>query len=131
MLVLSLCLGILSSCGADKKGDNEGIKEYCQKYVSDYKILEEKEEGEIVVSVTAPDFSNIVEAIVNEGKENIEIEDIEKAVKDNPDCEKKYVFSVCSEEKEEIEEKFFEKLSEELIIDAIQKIEYREKWSVE
>lgn len=131
LLVLSFSIAIVSSCVKEKNANNEGIKEYCQKYVTDYKILEEKEKGEIVISVTAPDFNDIVEEIGNKGKEDIDIEVIEKSVKGNPDCEKEYVFSVSSEEKEAIEEKFYEKISEELMIDAIRKVEYREEWGVE
>lgn len=71
----------------------------------------------------------IVSSCVKEKNANIEV--IEKSVKGNPDCEKEYVFSVSSEEKEEIEEKFYEKISEELMIDAIRKVEYREEWGVE
>lgn len=133
LVMTGLSLVMLSSCGISKKEDNSNaLKKYCEKYVSEYEVIEEKENGSIMVSVNAPDFKNIAEAIMAENGENdITVNDIEKIVNEYPDYKKEYKFWVDANEKDEVEKGFLSEISEELIVDAIKNIDYTEEWSAE
>lgn len=85
-----------------------------------------------MVSVNAPDFKNVAEAIMAENGENdITVNDIEKIVNEYPDYKKEYKFWVDADEKDEVEKGFLSEISEELIVDAIKNIDYTEEWGAE
>lgn len=133
LVMTGLSLVMLSSCGITKKEDNSNaLKKYCEKYVLEYEVIEEKENGAIMVSVNAPDFKNVAEAIMAENGENdITVNDIEKIVNEYPNYKKEYKFWVDANEKDEVEKGFLSEISEELIVDAIKNIDYTEEWSAE
>lgn len=133
LVMTGLSLVMLSSCGITKKEDNSNaLKKYCEKYALEYEVIEEKENGAIMVSVNAPDFKNVAEAIMAENGENdITVNDIEKIVNEYPNYKKEYKFWVDANEKDEVEKGFLSEISEELIVDAIKNIDYTEEWSAE
>ena len=85
-----------------------------------------------MVSVNAPDFKSVTEAIMAENGENdITVNDIEEIVNEYPDYKKEYKFWVDTDEKDEVEKGFLNEISEELIVDAIKNVDYTEEWSAE
>lgn len=133
LVMIGLSIVMLLSCGISKKEDNSNaLKKYCEKYVSEYEIIEEKENGSIMVTVNAPDFKSITEVIMAEkGENDITVNDIEKIINEYPDYKKEYKFWVDADEKDEIEKGFLNEISEELIVEAIKNVDYTEEWSAE
>lgn len=133
LVMIGLSLVMLSSCGISKKEDDgNALKKYCEKYASEYEVVEEMENGAVMVTVNAPDFKSVTEAIIAENGENdITVNDIEKIVDEYPDYKKEYKFWVDADKKDEVEKVFLSEISEELIIEAIKKVDYAEEWSAE
>lgn len=133
MLYMVSCLFVLSSCSATREQDSEeGIKQYCEQYVSQYEVLENGNDDTIMVSITAPDFGVIVKKIVSESdNKEVTIGSIKKKIEENPECIKKYSFSVNRENNDEIKDAFLRELSKDLIVDAIKNSKYNEDWSVD
>lgn len=133
LVMIGLSLVVLSSCGISKKEDDgNALKKYCEKYASEYEVIEQKENGAIMVSINAPDFKSVTEAIMAENGENdITVNDIEEIVNEYPDYKKEYKFWVDADEKDEVEKGFLNEISEELIVDAIKNVDYTEEWSAE
>lgn len=127
------CVFILSSCSATREQDSEdGIKQYCEQYVSQYEVLENGDNDTIIVSVTAPDFGGIVKKIVSESdNKEVTFGSIKKKIEENPKCIKKYSFSVNRVNNDEIKDAFFRELSKDLIICAIKNSNNNEDWSVD
>lgn len=128
----AVILGVIVLVACEKKDDKDAIKDYCMQYVSKYEVIQEKPDGKFEISVLAPDFEQVIETILTEDKE-IEITSIvlEEAVEKYPDCEKEYIFYSDSDQMENIEKAFLEEVSHELVVSAIKKVEYKEKWDVE
>lgn len=133
LLLIGLSLAMLSSCGKiNKEDDIDAVKKYCENFASKYEILDKGENGNVMMSINAPDFKSIMEFIIEEKKgQNITADDIEKAVEEHPECKKEYIFWSDGEGNNEIIKDFLEIVSEELIVEAIKNVEYTEEWSVE
>lgn len=132
VVMIGLSLAILTSCGTSEKEKDDALKNYCEKYASEYEVIEQMENGAIMVSVNAPDFKSVTEAIMAENGENdITVNDIEEIVNEYPDYKKEYKFWVDTDEKDEVEKGFLNEISEELIVDAIKNVDYTEEWSAE
>ncbi|MGN0408912.1 MAG: hypothetical protein ACI4E3_00745 [Candidatus Fimousia sp.] len=133
ILFIGLSLVILSSCGIFRdENDSKSMKKYCEKYVSEYKVMEKKDNGSVMISVNAPDFKRMLEVIIEENEEkDITVDDIEKVAKKYPDYKKEYKFWVDTEEDDEIKKAFLNEVSKELIVEAIKNVEYTDEWSVE
>lgn len=129
--LISLTLVMLSSCEILKKEDDSNrLRKYCEKYTSEYEVVEKKEDGAIMVKIDAPDFKSIIEDILFEnGKKDVTVDDIEKAVDEYPDYNKEYKFWVNCDD--EVERGFLNEISEELIVEAIKNIDYTEEWSAD
>lgn len=132
LILLELCLIILSSCSEQyKSDDNDEVKKYCEKYALEYKIIEKKED-DVMVSINAPDFKKIMDVLMEEKhNEDITANDIEKAVERYPDYKKDYIFWTDDKENNKIKKEFLEKVSEELMVEAIKNVKYEETWGIE
>lgn len=132
-ILIGLSLLLLSSCGKFNKEDNrDAMKSYCENYTSKYEIIEHGQDGAVMVNISAPNFTDIVSLILEENNNHdITVKDIERAVKEHPECKKEYIFWADEEKNDEIKKEFLEKVSEELMIEAIKNVEYTEEWSVE
>lgn len=132
-VLIGLSLVMLSSCGIFNKEDGrDAMKRYCENYTSKYEIIEQGQDGAVMVTISAPDFKSIVSLIIEENNnQDISVNDIERAVEEHPECKKEYIFWAEDEESDEIKKEFLEKVSEELMIEAIKNVEYKEEWSVE
>lgn len=126
----------LSACGRvnkeEKKKTDKELKNYCANYSSEYEVLESGENGASQIRIDAPDFRMIIKNLLDEkGGQDITVNDIEEAVKKHPEYAKKYVFWTDAENEDEIEKRFLEEVSKDLIIEAIENTEIREEWSAE
>lgn len=136
MLLFVISSIALSACGIvnreEKKETDEELKSFCANYSSEYEVLEGGENGASQISIDAPDFRRIIRSILDEeGVQDISVNDIEEAAKKHPEYTKKYVFLTDAENEDEIEKRFLEEVSKDLIIEAIENTEIREKWSEE
>lgn len=133
LVLIGLSLVMLSSCGTfNKEDDRDAMKRYYENFTSKYEIIERGQDGAVIVKISAPDFKSIVSHIIEENNnQDISVNDIEKAVEEHPECEKEYIFGADDEDSDKIKKEFLEKVSEELIIEAIKNVEYVEEWSAE
>ena len=132
-VLLLLFLGMLglSACSSEKEeNSNDDVKNFCKQYASDYTFIESKDET-CVVSVEAPDFEKIVKILLEDGEQELNADLLQEVIENNPDCTKEYIVNVENEDTLVIEEAFLEQVSYELMVAAIQNVEYEEKWSVE
>lgn len=131
ILFLFVLLILLSGCSNKDKVDNSS-SDYFTRYMSDYTIKQENNDGTIVISIIAPDYESIVKNVIKteQGKE-LNIENINDVAKEYPDYIKEYIFVVDELSSEKMEEAFKDKIVEELIKSAITNIEYEEGWSTE
>ena len=132
LLSMAAVFMMLSSCGVKKEDDSEILQAFCSQYASEYEVIESREDEAIQVSVEAPDFGKIA-AIISEqdSGDSITAREIKKAAKQYPDYKKEYTFWVKTEDEEVIEQGFLTKVSEELIVEAIQNVKYTEAWGTE
>lgn len=123
-------LSLFSSCKTNEKEDESDVmKNYCEDFTNNYEI-EEKGDGTIKVKVVAPDFKSIAELILEKtNNTDFSVNDIKKTADENPELVKGYEFLVTREDKSEINKAFLDKVSEELIIEAIKNVEHTEEWS--
>lgn len=133
----------LSSCRMNSKeieeskdvietDDNSILRNYCANYASDYTIAENGEDATVLVSIEAPDFKAVIEQIIDEKVgSDITVQDLEEVVKSDPENVKKYVFTVNSLDKGEIEKGFIDEVSKDLIVAAIVNTDFTEEWSTE
>lgn len=133
MLVVCLIIIMFSACSnANENTNNNKIYDCCKEYAKDYVIVETADEEKTTVKVNAPDFNEIIK-IMSEDTNIDELNsiDLEKIINENPECTKEYVFSVDSIDDDEIEKKFLDQVSYELMIYAIENIECTDEWSAE
>lgn len=132
-VLIGLSIVMLSSCSIfNKKDSSDAIKRYYENYASKYEIIEQGQDGAVRVNICAPDFKSIVSLIIEENNnQDIIVNDIERVVKEHPELKKEYIFWVDEEERDEIKKEFLEKISEEMMMEAIKNVKYTEEWSVE
>lgn len=107
------------------ESDEDAIKNYCVQYASDYEIIDNSNNSEIQINVTAPDFSSIVAILAEENRE-ITLRELEKTVEEHSELKKNYNFSVKSEKADDIENAFIEEVLYDLMVNAISNTEYAE-----
>jgi len=131
LLILFVGMLGLSACGsANEESSNDEMRTLCKQYASDYTFIENNDEM-CVVSVEAPDFEKIVKILLEDGEQELNAELLKEVIENNPDCKKEYIVNAEREDTLVIEEAFLEQVSYELMIAAIQNVEYEEKWDVE
>lgn len=136
LMIIIISVSTLSSCGIlcnkNKENNIDSVKSYCEKYASEYDVIESGDNGAVQVSVEAPDFCKIVENIIGEsGDQSVTVSEIEDEVNRYPEYTKEYNFWVDKEEDSEIRKAFLDEVSKELIIYAIRNTEFKDEWSVE
>lgn len=99
-----------------------------QNYVEDYNVVEQLEDGNTIITVQAPDFSQIILKMSNEvDYQNISVTDLINAVKENPKLVKEYTISVKNLDEENVEKAFSSQIAYELLIQAIEQSEEGEE----
>ena len=124
VIVVILLIGLLHFLNTSK----EDYEAFFIQYARDYTIIETNDEGDIKVSIVAPDFGNIIHTIK---KNDIDLEDIKIATELHPKNTKEFVFWVASEKSDEIEKKFLNHISNDLVIEGTTDREDIEDWSAE
>lgn len=133
-LLLFVCLisANIMACSSNTESKKEAaVAEFCKEYVTEYDVIEAQDNGEVLISVEAPDFEKIAKMMLEEGNEEVDIDVIKDMIEEYPEYRKEYMFSVANEETSVIEEEFLQHISYELMVTAIKEIKYEEKWSVE
>lgn len=111
-----------------QKRQNITVNEMLQEYAGDYNVEEQLEDGRTIITIQAPDFSQIVLKISNEiDYQNISVTDLKKAVKENPELIKEYTISLKNLDEENIKKAFSSQIAYELLIQAIERSEEGEK----
>lgn len=102
----------------------ETFDDLLNSYVSNYKMLEENDDGTTTIEITAPDFEEIIKILSKtDNIENVDSELLLKTIKDHPDCQKNYKIFVEKNNIQEIEKKFLQQVSYELIVSAMERID--------
>lgn len=129
LIILLLSLGLIalyfeySSWG---KFDSEKLKAICTDYSSEYKVINENDDGTYEISIDAPDFALLICYISEENTDRFSARKLRRAIKVFPDCKKDYTFIVDNLNSEEINEKFIDEIAYDLMKSAIQNSNYQE-----
>ena len=106
------------------------LEDYCWSEVIQYEVEDTNEDGMTTVSVSAPDFSQLAENLMEEEKVVTEEALLDTMLNTSVDT-RTYSFRVEDTTEEVVKEAFYEQVVYELIIEAIKNIEYTEEWSVD
>ena len=90
------------------------IADDCWDRVTNMNVTEQGD-GTVEVTLTAPDYVSLVKLLSAEGNEDVNSEHITKAVKDNPETVKEYVFTASSSAETDIKNALMEQISYELV----------------
>lgn len=121
VLLVVLSFTLLTACG---KKDDDAIRNYCIEFASKYEVIKSNDDGSIQVSIKAPDFSRVMNAMAEESpNKEITLKRIKKTVKEHSDYEKTYELEVDSEDDELIENAFINKITDEMLITAITNVD--------
>jgi len=90
------------------------IADDCWKHVTNMSVVEQ-EDGAVEVTLTAPDYVSLVKLLAGENSDTVTSEHIAKAVKNNPECVKEYVFTASSSADTDIKNALMEQISYELV----------------
>ena len=118
--ILLAAILILVLAAYSKEKDSVSFEDSCWEQVEDCKttILED---GTVSVSLYAPDYTALLELLVeNDLDEELTIEMLDEAAKDNPDAVKEYIFIVESSDDETIREALLEQIAYEMLILAME-----------
>ncbi len=90
------------------------ITENCWEYVTDCQIIEQ-DNGTVSVTLTAPDYVQLVAQIAEETTGRVTAEMIAEAVKNSPQMVKEYSFVAKTGEDEDVKVALIEQISYELL----------------
>ena len=109
LLLFTLVLGACSSKDAS-------FEDRCWKQVEDYEATE-LEDGTISVSLFAPDYTALLNHLVEAGIEDeLTVDILIEAAEDYPDAVKEYRFSASSAEEETVRKELMEQIAYEMMI---------------
>lgn len=126
-VLLCFCIIVLtlSACG----NKPAPVDEYCWEQVSDYSVSAEKEDGSVTVTLTAPDYAQLIQMILSEDSNaEISAETLAKATMAYPEIVKDYIISSNTSDEADIQVAFNEQIAKELAIVAIGRAESIEEW---
>lgn len=130
-LILITLLFIGTSC-SKKDSKEKFLDDFYKQYATDYNIVEENKDGTFRISITAPDVKAIVEIMSKyNGEGDVNIDDLRDTIKEYPDCKKEYIFNVNELTNDGIKVSFSNEIAKDLVISAIENIEYTETWGTE
>lgn len=126
-LLLALTIFLLSACISSPKTTPITLKELCATYISDYKVLEGDTEKGTAICVTAPDFRQLIDSLLeSDSKTEITVQTLKKAIHSHSDLTKEYLFFVDDIEQSILEQAFFKQISSDFLVSAIETAEYIE-----
>lgn len=99
--------------------DTISINDICWEHVTNMNVME-LEDGTVKVTLTAPDFVSLVKLLYNENNDTVTSKNIAKAVKNNPECAKEYVFIAASSLDADIKSALMEQISYELTASTLE-----------
>ena len=128
MVVLIICYTImLSSCG----GKDDSLSDFITKYASEYTVIG-NEDDQYRVSVSAPDFKGITDAIIEKNNNSsFDSKEVITYATQHPECKKDYVLMVDECTEESIKKALLDYISYDLMATAFQNNEYSERWDTE
>lgn len=116
----------------NKSEEQSILKDKMKEFLSSYEVVEEKDNGNTIISVEAPDLVAILNKLLTKfTPDELDDKKILKAILDNEELRTEYIFSVPEVTNTVIEEQYFQKISYEVMINAISRIEFKEEWSTE
>lgn len=90
------------------------IVDDCWEHVTNINVVEQHD-GTVEVTLTAPDYVSLVKLLADENNNIVTSEYIEKAVENNPECVKEYVFTAPSASNDDVKTVLMEQISYELV----------------
>lgn len=99
--------------------DTISINDICWEHVTNMNVME-LEDGTVKVTLTAPDFVSLVKLLDSENNDTVTSKNIAKAVKNNPECTKEYVFTAASSLEDDIKSALMEQISYELAASTLE-----------
>ena len=99
--------------------DTISINDICWENVTNMNVME-LEDGSVKVTLTAPDFVSLVKLLDGEYNDTVTSKNIAKAVKNNPECVKEYVFTSSSSLEADIKSALMEQISYELTASTLE-----------
>lgn len=136
VLVISLAFILLISAGgfaAWKMGvivlpwlqrDNTELSDFCTSFAKDYTVVAKNADG-VTVEIEAPDFAAIAQKALKNEKSDVDKAILEKYIAENPRLTKVYQISADSEEKSKIEEALLQKISYDLVVEALSQVKFK------
>ncbi len=120
IFVLIVLLGGCKSTDSDEQSID--IKNVIAQYADDYTVIKE-EDGLIYLCIKSPDFTEVVKTM-SDRNINLDTHNLKKESKKIM-IYKEYVFTVSDLEEEHIKEAFIEEVVYDMMIQAVQEIEYQ------
>ena len=120
-----------TACG-NERNENEKVKNYFLDYVTEYEVKERLDDGSLKISILAPDVIEIANKMLDSEKNDNELslKKIKKLIKKHPDIKKEYIIESRDENIENIENAFLKEISDELILEALNSVEYTDDMEV-
>ncbi len=126
-LKLGIVIFLMVICGCTivyflyYRQQNMTLNGMLQSYIEDYNVEEQLNDGSAIITVQAPDFSQLILKVSGEvDYQDVSDIDLANAVKENPELVKQYTMSVEKLDKENIEKAFSSQIAYELLIQAIE-----------
>ena len=109
---------VLSACSKE----DVTFEDSCWKQVQNCETMD-LEDGTVLVTLTAPDYSAIIQHLAENGVTgDVTVEMLDEAAKDNPGSVKEYSFVAESTEEEAIQNALMEQITYELLIIAMEDV---------
>ena len=118
--ILLAAMLVLALAACSKENEPVTFEDTCWEQVEDC-VTTELDDGTVSVSLSAPDYTALLELLIENGlDEELTIELLAEAAKDNPDAVKEYTFIVESSDDEAIREALLEQIAYEMLILAME-----------
>ena len=125
MLVFFALALFLSACGKGKTP----LGQYSWEQVSDYAIVAENDDGSVIVTLTAPDYAQLIQTMLSaDCNAKISEQSLAEAIEMYPDCVKVYTISADTSEEGAIQAAFSDQIAKELAVALIGRAESAEEW---
>ncbi|MBQ9082591.1 MAG: hypothetical protein IJY28_03720 [Clostridia bacterium] len=110
--LLMMMLFVFTSCGKQEKPMS--FEENCWEQVENVETVE-KDDGAYSVTLTAPDYAEIIQRLAQKGVTDITTESLAKAVKENPDAVKEYSLIAESDGEDAIQDALMEQIALDML----------------
>lgn len=132
IFLLSICLTLMifEACGKEV-GKEEFLKDFAEKYVEEYTVVDRNDDGISKISIVAPDIVEIARIIFEDNQEEkLDLGRLQEAINEYSDYKKEYIIEVDEVADLVIERKFYDEIVRKLVDAAFESLEFREEWSI-